>query len=240
MPLNNSEQMFSLLIYLKIAVLKSFPSGFEAAEQTPMKNISLFFYPCNLVGYIRLGMLAGAALATALYPAAAWSLGGRLGLALWLAVSGLILDVLDGYLARKLGHATHFGALFELTIDLLTHTLVWQLSGLAIAPLFIALEWTTGLYIAAFATRPERGWKIALVERGPWLVRLYWKPLRLNWLTGYSNVAHFIFPISLFVFGRLTWLGYLALPGLIIFEIVSVYMIYGFVKILVDEGSSQP
>jgi phosphatidylglycerophosphate synthase len=150
-------------------------------------------------------------------------------------VSGLILDVVDGYLARKLGHVSNFGALFELTIDLLSHTFVWLLSGLAIAPIFIALEWTTGLYIAAFATRPSRSWKTTLVESGPWLVRLYWQPMRPNLVTGYSNVAHFIFPVSLFVFGRLTWLGYLALPGLIIFEVVSIYMIIAFVKLLVDE-----
>ncbi|GAB4427690.1 MAG: hypothetical protein Kow0031_07780 [Anaerolineae bacterium] len=205
------------------------------------QSIRILLYPCNLVGYIRLAMLVVAALVVMVYRGfdGLPGPGLRWGIALWLAVSLLILDVVDGYLARKLGHETKFGALFELTLDLLTHTFVWSLSGLAVAPLLVALEWSVGLYLAAFTLRPEAHWKSVLAHQGPWLVRLYWKPVRFNWLNGYSNLGHFIFPISLFVFGGPIWLSYLALPGLVVFELVSAWMLLTLMKILVAEAAAE-
>ncbi len=203
-----------------------------------MQQAHVLLYPCNVVGFIRLAMLAVAILFVSVFGMAGWevSQNARLAIAAWLLFCVLILDLADGYLARKLGHATQFGALFDLAIDLLNHTFVWILSGLAIAPLFIALEWTTGLFIAAFATRPTKTWKAALVDKGPWLLRIYWHPIPGNPLAGYSNVAHFVFPLSLYVFGAPMWLTWPALPGLIIFELVTVYMLYTFIKILVAEA----
>jgi phosphatidylglycerophosphate synthase len=203
-----------------------------------MKQTSVLLYPCNIVGYVRLTMLVAAAAVVALYGAAGWQMGWalRFGIAVWLFFCLLILDLLDGHLARKLGHATKFGALFELTLDLLTHTFVWTLSGLAIAPLLIALEWSVGLYIAAFTMSPNSRWKTILAEQGPWLSRLYWRPMRVNLLNDYSNVGHFVFPMSLFVFGAPMWLGYLALPGLIVYEVTAVYALFVFMKILVDSA----
>ncbi len=204
------------------------------------KQPRILLYPCNVVSFIRLAMLIVAAAVVA----AAHSSGGQLslalrwGIAIWMAVSLLILDVVDGHLARRLGHETKFGALFELTVDLLSHTFVWTLSGLAVAPLLIALEWSVGLHIAAFIARPNAHWKITLAERGPWLVRLYWRPMRMNLLNGYSNVAHFIFPVSLFVFAGPMWLSYLALPGLVIFEAVSAYMLLTLMQILITEAGA--
>lgn len=183
-------------------------------------------------------MLTIAVVVVGMYSYADWQMSWelRLGIAVWLFFCLLVLDLLDGYLARRLGHTTKFGTLFELTLDLLTHTFVWTLSGLAVAPLIIAFEWTVGLYVAAFTLRPTSNWKTTLVEEGPWLMRLYWQPMRINLLNDYSNVAHFVFPISLFVFGSPMWLSYLALPGLIMFEVVGFYMLYTFTKILVAEG----
>lgn len=201
-------------------------------SQKPTTNILL--YPCNLVGYVRLGMVFLAMLFVGVYHQAGWPLSWplRVGVAGWLFIYLLLLDIVDGYLARKLGHATQFGALFDLTLDLLGHTFVWLLSGLSIAWLFMALEWVTGLYIAAFALRPNSEWKTVLVKQGPWLVQQYWKPMPLNLLNGYSNLAHFLCPISLFLFETHSWLSYLTLPGLLIFEIVTAYMLYTFLRIL--------
>lgn len=202
------------------------------------KHPNILLYPCNIVDYTRLAMLLLAVGLVAIYTTAGWPMGEglRWGIAVWLAVSLLLLDMVDGHLARKLGHTTQFGTLFELTLDLLSHTFVWTLSGLAVAPLLIALEWTVGLYIAAFAMRTDTRWKSTLAEQGPWLVRLYWRPMRINWLNGYSNVGHFIFPISLFVFQTPMWLSYLALPGMILFEVVSAYMLLTFMTILAADG----
>ena len=204
-----------------------------------MKKDNILLYPCNIVGYVRLAMLITAIVLVGIYAGFEWNMSVllRFGIAVWLGLSLLLLDVIDGYLARKYGHETTFGSLFELTIDLLTHTFVWTLSGLAIAPLFIALEWTAGLYVAAFAMRPDDSWKNTLIEKGPWLMRVYWRRTSgINWLSVYSNTAHFVFPVSLFVFSTLNWIGYVSLPGLVVFEVVTVYMIYVFLKLLVVEG----
>ncbi len=204
-----------------------------------MKKDNILLYPCNIIGYVRLAMLVATIILIAIYKNFHWdmSLALRFGIAIWLALSLLVLDVVDGYLARKFDHVTTFGALFELTIDLLSHTFVWTLSGLTIAPLFIALEWTAGLYAAAFTMRPDESWKNTLIEKGPWLMRVYWqRTSSINWLSVYSNIAHFLFPISLFVFSSFTWLSLVSLPGLIIFEVVTLYMVYVFLRLLVIEG----
>lgn len=202
------------------------------------KQTNILLYPCNIVDYTRLAMLILAVIVVSTTHVTGWQMswGLRLGLGLWLAFGVLVLDVVDGHLARKLGHTTKFGALFELMVDLLSHTFVWFLSGLAVAPFLIALEWAVGLHIAAFTMRTDASWKTTLTEQGPWLVRLYWRPARVNWLNGYSNIGHFVFPISLFVFEAPMWLSYLALPGMVMFEAVSAYMLVTFMKILVTEG----
>ena len=206
-----------------------------------MRKDNILLYPCNIVGYVRLAMLAAAIIIVGVYAGLDWEMSVplRFAIAVWLGLSLLLLDVIDGYLARKYGHETTFGSLFELTIDLLTHTFVWVLSGLAVAPLFIALEWAAGLYVAAFAMRPDDSWKNTLIEKGPWLMRIYWRRTRgINWLSVYGNIAHFIFPINLFVFGTLNWIGIVSLPGLVVFELVTIYMIYVFLKLLVVEGET--
>jgi hypothetical protein len=180
-------------------------------------------------------MLIIAVVIVSFYPMLGWWM--RFGIAVWLFICLLILDLIDGHLARKLGHVTKFGTLFELTLDLLTHTVVWTLSGLFFAPFLIALEWTVGLHIAAFSLHPTENWKNILVQEGPWLVRVYFKPMQVNLLNDYSNVAHFVFPMTLFVSGTVNWISYLMLPGLIIFEVVSVYMLYTFMKILLVKES---
>ncbi|MEM7344729.1 MAG: CDP-alcohol phosphatidyltransferase family protein [Chloroflexota bacterium] len=198
---------------------------------------NILLYPCNLVGYGRLILLAGMAGIVYGYHWLGLTLGSnhRWGIAGGLFVTVLLLDIADGYLARKLGHATKFGAILDFTIDLLNHTFVWVLSGLSLAPLIIAIEWTAGLLVATFIREPTHHWKATLLQAGPGLVRVYFQPMRLNLLNVYSNLAHFAFPISLFVAGQITWLSYLMLPGLLVFELVTLYMIYTFLKILIAE-----
>ena len=154
-------------------------------------NTHILLYPCNIVGYIRvLGLFAvvGIVLYNQ-YFGVEMGVLFRFGLAMTLFANLLLLDILDGYLARKYGHTTKFGAVFELTIDLLTHTSVWFLSGLALAPLFISIEWTCGLFIAVFVLSPDESWKEHLKHEGPWLVRMYWGRSAVNLLNNYSNVA---------------------------------------------------
>ena len=76
-------------------------------------------YPCNLVGYGRLLLIVAA---VSVYisngdPTARWVFLGCL-------TASLLLDLLDGYLARRYDHTTTFGALqsgdrLNLEIDML-------------------------------------------------------------------------------------------------------------------------
>ncbi len=214
------------------------------SDQTlPKPNTAILWYPCNLVGYFRLFWL----FATVGFIVFMQATGGEpsFWLRFWLAIGlifpVLLLDILDGWLARRLNHTTKFGGVFELIIDLLSHTSVWVLSGMEIAPLFIAIEWTTGIFIAIFTFVPNDSWKVLLKEKGPLFVRLYYaRPTGINILNNYANAAHFAYPIALFVFQEFTAINWLALPGLIIFELVSLYMIYTFVlQILIMEEPKQ-
>jgi phosphatidylglycerophosphate synthase len=80
----------------------------------------------NQVTLLRSGLVClvgGGLLANGHTPSVSWSLAGVIGLA-------LSLDAVDGWLARRLGLATRFGARFDLEIDalmiLILSLLVWQ------------------------------------------------------------------------------------------------------------------
>jgi phosphatidylglycerophosphate synthase len=158
--------------------------------------------------------------------------------ALWgvvvLTGCSLLLDLLDGHLARKYGHLTQFGVLFDQAIDLMTHTFVWIISGFYFAGAFIILEWTTGLYVVAFSMRPAAHWKNTLIDQGPFFIKLYFSRNQRNLWSAYSNISHFIFPAMLYLGNMPIWLSYATLPGLLIYEIVTLYMLYILIRVLAD------
>lgn len=69
--------------------------------------------PPNVIGHLRL-LLALTAAALGPRPAS-----------LLLFSASLALDAVDGWLARRLGQATAFGALYDVAIDNLTRALLW-------------------------------------------------------------------------------------------------------------------
>ena len=202
------------------------------------KTAKPLLYPCNIVGGVRLAMLILAVITIYLYTFMGWPLDIRLrwGIAIHLFVSSLLLDIVDGFLARKFDHVTEFGTLFDQIIDLLSHTFVWTLSGLSIAPAIIAIEWTSGLLAAAIAARSPHHWKDSLVDEGGRFIRSYFQNGGYNFLNIYSNLAHFVFPISIFISGVITLLGYIAVTGVLIYEVVTVLMIYTFTKFSLAES----
>jgi phosphatidylglycerophosphate synthase len=111
--------------------------------------------PANVVTLARLGMAAALtvplAQAAALPgdPATAW-------VVLALAVLALSLDGVDGWLARRTGLASAFGARFDMEVDAVLSALlaliVWQ-SGAA-GPWVLALGFTRYAFVAACAVRP--------------------------------------------------------------------------------------
>jgi hypothetical protein len=193
----------------------------------------LLLYPCTIVGYIRL-LLLGAAMITV-------SVGladgpeARLSVAILSGLS-LLLDMFDGYLARRFGHTTQFGLLFDLAIDLISHTFIWTISGFYFAAGLIILEWTAGLYIAAFSMKPNTHWKRTVIDRGPPLIKIYFARNQRNLLSAYGNIGHFIFPMTLYLDYTPNWVGYAALPGLVLYEVVTLYLFYILIRILASHN----
>jgi phosphatidylglycerophosphate synthase len=180
------------------------------------------------VGYIRLALLIVAVfLPLALPLPVFW---GRVAVATLIGLSRL-LDLVDGHLARKFNQLSSFGALFDLVIDLTTHTIVWILSGFYLFPLLIILEWAAGLYVAAFAIYPQTHWKTNFTKSGPGLIRAYFSNNQRNLLSAYGNLSHFIFPIALYFELLLDWVYYLCVPGLILYELVTLYMLLRLVSL---------
>src|SRR5262245_30256680 len=197
------------------------------------KTNSLLVYPCTLVGYMRLALLMSAVGLHLLYDEGGGLLWERIVVAGLIGLS-LLLDGLDGHLARKLGHTSRFGALVDLTIDLSTHTVAWGLSGVYLTVPLIVLEWNTGLYVAVFSGLPLESWKDLLVERGPALIQSYFSNRQRNLLSIYGNFSHFAFPMALYAQLSAPWPYYLSLPGLILYELVTLYLLYIFIRILVE------
>jgi phosphatidylglycerophosphate synthase len=199
---------------------------------------NVLLYPCTLVGYGRLLLLGLALITPKLFV-------GQLpepwpGISFALLISGsLLLDLLDGYLARKFDHQTYFGTLFDLVIDLITHTLIWLASGFILAPAFILLEWSAGLYIAAFSMQSHVHWKTTLIDEGPRLMQAYFQNNQRNWLSAYGNIGHVVFPLALSISIAPLWLSWLALPGLLLYEAVTFYLLFVLNKILVARAANQ-
>jgi phosphatidylglycerophosphate synthase len=190
-------------------------------------------YPCTVVGYVRLALLC---IALAVPPAS--GMGLRLLFAALVGAS-VLLDLLDGYLARRWGHTSNFGVLLDLGLDLITHTLVWVRSGLPLAPAIIALELAAGLYVAAVSLQPGSHWKQELARSAPALIRRYFAHHQRNLLSAYGNVAHFVLPMALYIQGGATWLTYAALPGLLLYEAVTLYMLYAMASLVLRADAAQ-
>jgi phosphatidylglycerophosphate synthase len=183
--------------------------------------MNIFVYPCNVVGYVRLGLVAIAILAHSLFD---MGLTGRAVLVSLITLS-LLLDGVDGYLARRLGHSTHFGSLLDLATDLVTHTAVWLMAGIPGAGLFIALEWTAGLFIVAeMGLNRASHWKERLLKHGPRWIRWYFARNQRNPLSLYANISHATLPLGWYLLGphNILWLF---LPGLLIYEAATLYLL---------------
>lgn len=212
--------------------------GQSAGRMFQSRNGLLWRYPCTMVGYIRLVLLGGALLGH-LGPIGdnwAWL---RPAIVFLLGISRL-LDLADGYLARKFGHTTLFGSLFDLTLDLTTHTIVWILSGFWLTPFLLILEWGAGLCVAVVALQPGGYWKTSLTAGSPGLIRAYFRANQRNPLSAYGNISHFVFPMAFYLQLPLGWIYYGSLPGLILYEGVTLYILVMWAKKLVKVAGNDP
>jgi hypothetical protein len=186
-------------------------------------RLPILVYPCNLLGYVRLGLIGAAAAGWLALPAV--PLDARLTLVGFLLAASA-LDALDGPLARRLGHATRFGARLDQSTDLLGATLLWLMSGFSLGPALIALEWAAGL---AVLLRPHT----ALPEPIPLgrsFMRRYFANRQRNPLSILANASHLALPIALFLGAGFEPVAYAAIPGLIAFELATALILAAHVR----------
>lgn len=190
----------------------------------------VLFYPASIVGYIRIVLLAAALLVPANLQHSLAAPHRELIFATLISLS-LLLDLLDGYLARKLNQTSRFGLVLDLLIDLVTHTIVWLATGIPWFLILVGLEWLVGLGSLWVSERAAAHWKKLLLENGPWLVRTYFANNQRNWLSAYGCVGHTLLPLVLYVDLLPMWLAYLAVPGLILYELVTLYMLIVIIRL---------
>ncbi|KAL4422445.1 hypothetical protein ABPG75_008642 [Micractinium tetrahymenae] len=88
----------------------------EMSRAAASDHFKVLLLPPNLVSHARLALALAAAASSARGPCV---------LALCLATACIALDPLDGWLARRLGQQTAFGALYDVAIDNLVRALLW-------------------------------------------------------------------------------------------------------------------
>lgn len=182
---------------------------------------AILFYPCNLVGFVRLSLIAAALIL--------WlsntRLMARFGFILLISLSGL-LDMLDGHLARRYNHATLFGGRLDQIIDLTMYSVLWGVSGFVLTVPLLLLEWGVGLLVLRRASQPEGGhWKSALTNSSFWFARQYFAAGQRNALSILANFSHFVFPLALAFDSDFDWLVYLTTPGLSCYLLATVFML---------------
>lgn len=92
------------------------PTTFAAAARRRSSAQQVLLLPPNLVCHFRLVL--------ALFAAHAASTGSS-GLSVALFAASLALDAVDGWLARRLGQSTNFGAFLDVLVDIVTRGLLW-------------------------------------------------------------------------------------------------------------------
>jgi|GEM_PF-1905840 len=180
---------------------------------------TLLCYPCTWVGVLRLGLLA---LAIGVHFSRS-SDELRWGFVLLVGLIHL-LDLLDGYLARRLGHTSRFGVAFDFLIDQTTHTVFWLASGLLVAIPLMVIEWCAGIAVLRYTLRTDGYWKEVLFAKGGALVRAYFVHHQRNALSALAVISHFALPASSYLW--LTgWPLWIWVPGVALYAWVTLLML---------------
>ena len=135
-----------------------------------------------------------------------------------------LLDLTDGYFARRFESNERVGSVVDMLVDLTTHTIVWSISGLWFAPALILLEWVGGVGILVAGCSGSEKWKTALSNNGSRWIQVYFRKNQRNVVCGYASVSHFLFPMSMFA-GLSVWFRVFSLPGLFLYESVTAYLV---------------
>ena len=181
-------------------------------------NWPALVYPSSLIGYGRLILTIWAA---------DLSRDPDVNLLLVVVLLGAsrLLDPVDGIVARRLGQETRYGSALDLIVDLITHSVVWWLSGLGVAPVFVFLEWVAGLGILWTLVHRDHRWKPALTDLGPGWIQAYFRNNMRNVFCVYALLGHFFVPVAAFCRLSPAWI-WPAVPGLLLYEAVTVYLVF--------------
>jgi len=125
-------------------------------------------------------------------------------LAVFFWVVSAILDLFDGYFARKLDQCSSFGIVLDIAADNILRTVVWLAAAIQepasyslAAAVLISLEWTTMVCTQLHAVLSESHWK---QSRGndPWFVK---KVFSNNFKTLYGGFCIYgLFAASIFAY----------------------------------------
>ena len=177
----------------------------------------VLIYPSTLIDYLRVMLLGGGV--------CCHFEGSEMGFVALVTLS-CALDMVDGSVARRLGHDSRFGEAFDFGIDIVTHTVLWMFSGFPFAPVMIALEWGAGVAVLYLSVRHGEHWKNVLVHMPVKLVQKYFENRQRNVLAAWAGVSHFAFRMAWYLGYGETWASDVFLPGIILFEVVTAYMIW--------------
>ncbi|PAA78220.1 hypothetical protein BOX15_Mlig004693g1 [Macrostomum lignano] len=208
------------------------------------KNI--YLYVPNLIDYARLLFLLAGLLLLPLSEAA---------FPLCYVASSL-LDLVDGWAARRLKQTSSLGAWLDVICDNLGRACLWHLSGSRLGPLFVSVEWL------AFAANQRRSvatasaaaaWKSNVQRQMPgWLSRLFdngfYNPMGALAMAGLFGLpmAHFLLARAMlpgFILGcpALQWAALTALyTGRLLALAAELHCIWFVIDDLVTEDQQSP
>jgi len=179
--------------------------------------VRLLFYPSTIIDCVRLLFLG----------VGIWchGLGYEMGFVGFVMLS-CVLDMVDGMLARRLGQTSRFGEVLDFGIDLVTHTVLWVLSGFPFAPVMILLEWGAGMSMLWLSAKQKEHWKTTLATMHIKLIQRYFANHQRNVLAAFAGISHFGFRIMWYLGYGEKWPADIFLPGIILFEVITAYMIW--------------
>ncbi|MGA1199397.1 MAG: CDP-alcohol phosphatidyltransferase family protein [Candidatus Latescibacterota bacterium] len=180
-------------------------------------NTQLLYCPSTIIDYVRVVLLG--------IGIGCHGLGNEIGFVGFVMLSS-VLDMVDGMLARRLGQTSRFGEVLDFCIDLITHTVLWGLSGFPFAPVMIFLEWGAGVSMFWLSVKQREHWKTTLATINVKLIERYFANRQRNVLAAFAGVSHFGFRIAWYLGYGEMWPADIFLPGVILFEVVTAYMIW--------------
>jgi hypothetical protein len=87
------------------------------------------------------------------------------------------------------------------------------------------LEWVAGTGILLTTWRGDARWKLALTRDGPRWIQAYFRNNQRNRVCAYGSVGHFLVPVIAYSQFDSIWTYGLTVPGLLIFELATVFLI---------------